>query len=69
MFEIFLILAKEKLESQLELARKQEFASGGQPSDIMKRVGSYSKQNFKYKSYSFIYFRILFSINYLNWNI
>ncbi|CAF4658451.1 unnamed protein product, partial [Rotaria socialis] len=29
--------AKEKLESQLEQARKQEIANGGQTSDVMKR--------------------------------
>lgn len=36
--DLFCDLAKAKLESQLEAARMQEIANGGQASDILKRV-------------------------------
>jgi len=35
---MFSIIAKAKLESQLELARTQEATNGGQTNDILKRV-------------------------------
>jgi hypothetical protein len=34
----FFLLAKAKLESQLEIARTQETINGGQANDILKRV-------------------------------
>jgi hypothetical protein len=48
----YLILAKAKLESQLELARAQETANGGQASDVMKRVRIITDTN----QYLFLFF-------------
>ena len=38
-FCLFIFTAKAKLESQLESARTQELANGGQANDILKCVG------------------------------
>ena len=59
------LLAKAKLESQLEVARTQEIANGGEINGIMKRVRILPFENSHQARFS-PYFRIPFLVNYLN---
>ena len=65
-FCLFIFTAKAKLESQLESARTQELANGGQANDILKCVGFDFVLFLKRKSQWVSLNRIQFLINYLN---